>query len=193
MLHSDAFCNHGWVQGTSVRCVGKKKNPRWFSPREYSQSPGKRLDEWRWLDESCLAELFRCLADQMVTLALNSFRGHLTDKVKEQLHSVVMGMAVILGGLAGMQQPLDDSVNQLLSFLKLNSKDTTENGWRAVAMSRCQLDSSRGHRLRLFLAGICLHGTQFRQVFRSLESPTAWTAPKMTYCGPTMLHNTEPD
>lgn len=45
-------------------------------------------------------------------LVLDSFRGHLTYKVKKRLHRVGTDIAVILDGLTGTLQSLDMSMNQ---------------------------------------------------------------------------------
>lgn len=45
-------------------------------------------------------------------LVLNSFHGHLTEKVKAELREKHTVLAVILGGLTGMLQLLNVSVNQ---------------------------------------------------------------------------------
>lgn len=63
------------------------------------------------MGEMCLAKLTGSVVGQTVTFSL-SFRGHLTDKVKEQLRRVGTDMVVISGGLTGMLQPLDVSMNR---------------------------------------------------------------------------------
>ncbi|KAK8780342.1 hypothetical protein V5799_018318 [Amblyomma americanum] len=45
-------------------------------------------------------------------LVLDSFCGHLTGRVKERLRGIRTDMAVIPGGLTGVLQPLDVSVNR---------------------------------------------------------------------------------
>ncbi|KAM7312951.1 pogo transposable element with KRAB domain [Ixodes scapularis] len=45
-------------------------------------------------------------------LVMDSFRGHLTPKVRAELHEAHTHLAVIPGGLTGMLQPLDVSVNR---------------------------------------------------------------------------------
>lgn len=45
-------------------------------------------------------------------LVLNSFRGHLTDRVKARLAETRTHLAVIPGGMTSILQPLDISVNQ---------------------------------------------------------------------------------
>ncbi|XP_077484191.1 zwilch kinetochore protein isoform X3 [Amblyomma americanum] len=45
-------------------------------------------------------------------LVLDSFRGHLTGRVRERLRGIRTDMAVIPGGFTGMLQPLDVSVNR---------------------------------------------------------------------------------
>lgn len=45
-------------------------------------------------------------------LVLDSFRGHLTDKVKAELRKEHTDMLVIPGGLTGQLQPLNVGVNK---------------------------------------------------------------------------------
>ena len=46
-------------------------------------------------------------------LVLDSFRGHLTDSIKEKSRREKCNMVVIPGGMTGMLQPLDVSINDL--------------------------------------------------------------------------------
>ena len=45
-------------------------------------------------------------------LVLDSFRGHLTDSVKGKCRKEKCDMVVIPGGMMGMLQPLDVSINR---------------------------------------------------------------------------------
>lgn len=45
-------------------------------------------------------------------LVLNSFHDHLSDKIKERLHSIDTDMAVIPGDFTGMLLPLDVSISR---------------------------------------------------------------------------------
>ena len=46
-------------------------------------------------------------------LILDSFRGHLTDSVKEKCQKEKCDMVVIPGGMTGMLQPLNVLINDL--------------------------------------------------------------------------------
>lgn len=79
-----------------------------------------RAQEKGWMNDDLVLDWVKCvwqnrpgaLLAKRSLLVLDSFRGHLTDKVKEQLRRVGTDMAVIPGGLTGMLQPLDVSVNR---------------------------------------------------------------------------------
>ena len=49
---------------------------------------------------------------QHALLVMDSMRTHITDDVKDLLHSVNTTPAVILGGMTKLLQPLDISVNR---------------------------------------------------------------------------------
>ena len=47
-------------------------------------------------------------------LCLDAFRGHLTDAVREKIHSLASDLAVIPAGMTAVLQPLDVSINKTL-------------------------------------------------------------------------------
>ena len=54
----------------------------------------------------------RYTADQKALLVWNSFRGHLTEAVKDLLARRNVDVAVIPGGLTPVLQPLDKRINK---------------------------------------------------------------------------------
>lgn len=79
-----------------------------------------RAQEKGWMNDALMSDWIRtvwnkrpgAMLAKKSLLVLDSFRGHLTQKVKEELRESRTDMAVIPGGLTGMLQPLDVSVNR---------------------------------------------------------------------------------
>lgn len=79
-----------------------------------------RAQEKGWMDDELVLDWIKsvwqnrpgAMLAKRSLLVLDSFRGHLTDRVKKQLGSIRTDMAVIPGGLTGVLQPLDVSINR---------------------------------------------------------------------------------
>lgn len=79
-----------------------------------------RAQEKGWMDDELVLDWIKsvwqnrpgAMLAKRSLLVLDSFRGHLTDRVKKQLGSICTDMAVIPGGLTGVLQPLDVSINR---------------------------------------------------------------------------------
>ncbi|KAK8758329.1 hypothetical protein V5799_004041 [Amblyomma americanum] len=79
-----------------------------------------RAQEKGWMDDELVLDWVKSVWEKRPgamparrsLLVLDSFRGHLTGRVKERLRGIRTDMAVIPGGLNGMLQPLDVSVKR---------------------------------------------------------------------------------
>ena len=74
-------------------------------------------------------------------LVLDSFRGHLTDKVKKSLRKGNSVMAVIPGGCTSKLQPLDVSINKPF-------KTELRNSWRAYIREASKTARDAGERVK---------------------------------------------
>lgn len=74
-------------------------------------------------------------------LVLDSFRGHLTDKVKKSLRKGNSVMAVIQGGCTSKLQPLDVSINKPF-------KTELRNSWRAYIREASKTARDNGERVK---------------------------------------------
>ena len=54
----------------------------------------------------------RAFLNQPSVLVLDSFKGHLSDSVKNQLRKMNTELVVIPGGMTSVLQPLDVSINK---------------------------------------------------------------------------------
>lgn len=79
-----------------------------------------RAQEKGWMTDDLVKDWLKCVWEKRPgadlgarsLLVLDSFRGHLTENVREQLRASETDLAVIPGGMTGMLQPLDVSVNR---------------------------------------------------------------------------------
>ncbi|KAK8784512.1 hypothetical protein V5799_009125 [Amblyomma americanum] len=79
-----------------------------------------RAQEKGWMDDELVLDWVKSVWEKRPgamlarrsLLVLDSFRDHLTGRVKERLRGIRTDMAVIPGGLTGMLQPLDSSYSQ---------------------------------------------------------------------------------
>jgi hypothetical protein len=79
-----------------------------------------RVQEKGWMTEELYMDWLKtvwfrrpgALLRHRSMLVIDSFRGHLTEKVKEKLRQEKCDMVVIPGGMTGMLQPLDISINR---------------------------------------------------------------------------------
>lgn len=79
-----------------------------------------RAQDNGWMTDELVRDWLACVwekrpganLDTRSLLVLDSFRGHLTESVRQQLRASDTDLAVIPGGMTGMLQPLDVSVNR---------------------------------------------------------------------------------
>ena len=69
-------------------------------------------DEMIWWIENIWNQRATLSIDPRSLLVLDSFRGHLTDSVKNRFNEKNTNLAVIPGGLTSKLQPLDVSINK---------------------------------------------------------------------------------
>jgi len=104
-----------------------------------------RAQEKGWMTEELMLEWLkivwgcrpRAFLDQTSMLVLDTFRGHLTDSVKNQLRKMKTELVAIPGEMTSVLQPMDVSVNkpfkdrlrqQYLTWIADPARELTETG-----------------------------------------------------------------
>jgi hypothetical protein len=79
-----------------------------------------RAQEKGWMTEKPMLEWLKIVwsrrpgafLNQMSMLVLDAFKGHVTASMKDQLRKMKTELAVILGGMTSVLQPMDVSINK---------------------------------------------------------------------------------
>jgi hypothetical protein len=79
-----------------------------------------RAQEKGWMTEELMLEWLKVVwsrrpgafLNQLSMLVLDTFKGHLTDSVKDQLRKMKTELVVIPGGMTSVLQPMDVSINK---------------------------------------------------------------------------------
>ena len=98
------------------------------------------------------------LARRKSLLVIDSFEGHKTDLVKKRCNEENTDIAIILGGLTSVLQPLDVCLNKPF-------KDQLREKW-GMWMARGEYELTKGGNLKnlviiLFVNGLLRHGIVF--------------------------------